>query len=350
MRRTRRFSRILSSCVLCVLVQCLPLLTLQRLVAQNTPSSTDFYLEAFAFKSDSSIAGKRVSRIDVFVTVPFESIQFSKVQSDQGTQYVGQYTLVITATDSASGRPPVVITKGRSMNAQSLSATLGATGEFDNTQTIALLPTGDYTITAEIIDELAQRSLKRSRVLTVLDMNDYDYSLSSIMLASSIVQKGNRYALTPYLNDNITKIVNEPVLAFFEAYNNTNNNDSLDILCEIINPKTRKVVGRNVTRKFSPHGTTQHYVVLPLGPQSPAGTFGVRLTALRQGADSLYDDKDIRAISERIIKIEWASDFAELPTGIALERAIRQMRYVAIPSQIDSILTAPTDDERHRRF
>ena len=334
------------SVIVCIVYSCVA----PSAMAQSTPASTEFLLEAFAFQSpDSTGSDKRLSRVDVFVTVPFETIQFSKTQNNTGAHYVGQYRLVITAIDSTHPTP-IIITKDRIMTAQTLSATLGATAEFDNTQTVLQLPPGDYTITAEIVDELAQRSLKRSRSLTVLDLRDYDYAMSSIMLASSIVQNKTRFSITPYLNDNITKIVNEPVFGFFELYNNTKSTDSLDILCEIINPKTRKVVGSSRTRKSAPQGTSQQFVQLPITPQSPAGTFGVRFTALTMSADSIHEDKDIRAVTERIIKIEWASDFAELPAGIALEKAIRQLRYVAIPSQIDSILTASTEEERQRRF
>jgi GWxTD domain-containing protein len=301
-----------------------------------------FFLDVFCFKglTDS------LQRVDVYSVVPYQSLTFIK----KGSDYIGSYTLIVIVKDN-SGREVQRVTKDYPLAEERTEVTSGATGAFSAAQTTLYLPAGAYTIETTMSDLLGKRTMTRSRSITTVDFAAYDFSLSSVMFASAIAQQGERYSVTPYLDDDVSVLAGESFFAFFESYFRSLTIDSVDFSYELLDTRNQRVLTGKRTRRFVRNETVQQYIKVEIPQSLPVGNYTLRVLALRPDTTSLYTARSVLAASARLLKIEWKNmGYGTMLTGDELTRAIRQMRYVASQQEVAALLALPTDEEKQRRF
>jgi GWxTD domain-containing protein len=349
------FFRILKSALFCwCLILCVP----QGLFAQVTRTLTNpappqsepsqsspqaFFMDVLFFKGEQD----STQRVDIFVVVPYQSLNFMKRDS----VFIGDYLATMTLKDP-SGKDLQIIRKERPIKEDRLEVTLGATGAFDYLQSTFTVAPGNYTITVEIADVLSKRTFTLQRSFKALNTSAAQFAISSIMFASSIVPNGSRFSLTPYLADDVSPLTQEGFYAFFETYNAFGTGlDSLDFVYEVIDEKGGKAFLSKRQRRSVAAAREQQFVKIGLPAQLPIGTYTLRLLVLRLDTTSKYADRDVLAASARTMRLDWKGlGMLAMLKGEDLTRAVRQMRYVASPQEITAIQNAVPEDDKQRRF
>ncbi len=295
-----------------------------------------FYFDAICFKSEFDTLG----RVDVFVVVPFQTLTFFRT----GDLYSASYNLTISIFKNNS----LVETKTeqRKLFEKDYEITLGSDASFDYTQNIFFLSPGKYEITVSVLDNFTKKSNEKSRVLTVLNFNDFNFSLSGLMLVSSIEEQVGRYKITPHLLENVGDL-SEGFFIFFEAYSKMNL-ETVDYFYELINSNGEVIERSKKINRNSTLSVNRNYIRIILPQNILQGGYILRLTAMKPLDDENdFNPTEFLAVTERSIKI-----FRSI-SGVVisdLNKSIKQLRYVATQEEIDFIEAGGTIAEKQSRF
>ncbi|MES2765834.1 MAG: GWxTD domain-containing protein [Bacteroidota bacterium] len=321
------------------------LLTFLKMSAQTdiaVQEKKQFYFDAIAFKSDTADAsGKPLQRVDVFVVVPYQNLQFISV----GSGMLGaQYTVVVSARDSAN----VKVSEQRlekKLTEKDYGTTRGQSGSIDYSQVLLKLPSGNYTIDVLVIDALSKQESFKNRKIAVPDFSRYEFGVSGIMLVSAIEQRAERYIITPHIADNVAGLT-EGFFAFFETYNRAGR-DSADFVYEIVKPNGDVVFKSAKARKDVSKTQSQQFLKITPPATLETASYTLRLIALKLLPGEEFTRADYISLSERTLNFERTISGTVLTN---LDKSIRQMRYVADQSEIDFIEAGATNGERAQRL
>jgi GWxTD domain-containing protein len=299
-------------------------------------SSSNFYFDAVCFKGDSDT----LSRLDVFVLVPYQSLNFVKYDDLFGASY----ELSVKALDS--NRNTISVKKiSRRPSESDYYIASGGTGKFDYSQIILNLPAGTFNIEVLLTDLYTNESFFRSRKLIAINFGAYKFSLSNILLVSSIEEREGKKIITPHVSDNIGEL-HEGFFTFFESYNNSGS-DSADFVYEITNKKGELFTRSKKIRKAVNQKTNQHYIRIPYNDNFNSGAYTLRISAMKVSNSPDINNADIVAVAERSIS------FLRTVSGYSIadiNKAVRQLRYVANGSEMDFIESATTQEDKLKRY
>jgi len=315
--------------------------------AQQSTSGDNrtFFFDVLCFKGSSDTT----QRIDVFTVVPYASLTFIK----RNNTFIANYKLTVTLR-SKDGAVRSTVVKEYPLAEERAEATTGITGAFDYAQIILQAPPGAYTIQADIEDVLGKRTMNRTRGLTTIDFDSRDLSLSSLMFSSAVAQNGQRYAVTPYLDDDVAALATETFFVFFESYFRSQSIDSVDFVYELLDARNNRAALGKRTRRFVKADRVQQFLKIDVPASVAVGNYSLRVMALRPDSTVLSGQiptRDIFAATTRALRIEWKGlGFGTALQGDELLRAVRQLRYVAPSAEIQAMQNAPNDEERQKRF
>ena len=296
-----------------------------------------FYMDVISVKSDKPDS----SRLDIYTAVPYQSLLFLK--NDDG-KYYAKYSIDITLYDDKQNSVSTVHTE-RFVQAENYYTSLGGNGEVDFYQSKLYLPENDYKVHTRIRDLIANKDYQRDREISVINFNKYPFSVSGLMIVSSIFETNGKKSITPYLNDNISELL-DGFFIFYECYNQ-NAADTVDFVYQISKDEKDIVQTSTKFRKFIPQGTSQQYIKINPLKNLTTGTYILKLIALNKNADSNFTEADYLAATKRTITYipSLAGNVIE-----NLDLAIKQLRYVASNSQMDYIRQATTEEDKLNRF
>jgi GWxTD domain-containing protein len=298
-------------------------------------SDNEFLLDAIVFKGDS--VGK--SRLDIFVVVPYKSLEFIK----SGDIYGSKYDVFIDVYNVETNE---VLTDNysRVITAEDYFIASGGSAEFDYNQNIYYLEPGDYRMKIIVHDKISNREYTRSRRVSVIDFNSFDLSLSGIMLVSSIEENNGKYKINPHISDNIGKIEND-FFAFFECYNFKGLNE-IPLVYQITDKNDKVVQQGEVITEAINDGSNRLYMKIDSPGKLSTGVYSLRIIALKENSND-FSEQNYLAVAQRSVKIE-QSLIGNLLEDI--DNAIRQLRYAAFQEEIDKIKDAPNRAEKEKRF
>ncbi|MBI3258664.1 MAG: GWxTD domain-containing protein [Ignavibacteriae bacterium] len=281
-------------------------------------------------------------RVDVYILVPYQALEFMR----SNTLYKGQYQGIITVRDSL-GKQIQQEKFDREIIEKNYENARGANGGFDYTQTILPLKPGKYTVEVLVLDNNgAKKEYRKTRVITVLNFQNFTFSMSGLLLVNSIEESGGRYTITPHLSDNVARL-QDGFFVFFETYSELGV-DSADFVYEISGGKESSVLLKSPRiRKSIRNLTEQQFIKIPAATNLASGTYNLRIIALRTTAPANFSKQDYSAVSERSISIERTISGFVLKD---LEKSIRQMRYVASQTELDNIRDASSSEDKRQRF
>jgi GWxTD domain-containing protein len=308
--------------------------------AISVDNTRGFFFDVLAFKGTTDTA----QRLDVFVVAPYQHLRFEK----QNDRYVASYPATIILRDS-TGKEREKTQRRRSLVEDSYEATVGATARFDYTQSVFNLPSGTYTVEVTMYDDLSKNERTRSRKVNVPPFSRFPFSMSSIMLASSIAQTGQGLTVTPHITDDVTMLLEDELFAFFESYSSSSAPDSALFVYEILDDHNKSAVTGSPVSQALKRPKDRHYLRVNLSGSLPTGTYTLRVLALRAGTKMPYSQSDILAVSEHSLRVDTKAGYG--PAGDEeLALAIRQLRYVASSAEMDQIEAGENIEERRRRF
>ncbi|MBX7154316.1 MAG: GWxTD domain-containing protein [Bacteriodetes bacterium] len=292
-------------------------------------------ISALSFKGDTPDS----ARVDVYAAMPFQLLQFVSANNKLGAKY----NLQITLRDS-TGNKVTERKIERKVVETDYEVSRGSTGRADVTQTIFNALPGSYRVEVFVTDIINNREFSASRRFTVPAYTTQEFAVSSPMIVSAIEQKDDGYIITPYINDNIGNLP-DGFFVFFEAYNKRKY-DTLDFAIELYDGT--KQVYKTIRQPFAvKEARTQQFIKVNVPGSLPAGSYTLKAIAVSVTAPKNYNESDYLASSQRQIVVE---------RGIAgtavsdIDKAIRQLRYVATQSEIDSIQSPSSPEERRKRF
>jgi GWxTD domain-containing protein len=309
------------------------------LFAQNGENQNGvlFYFDAICFR-DNADSG----RIDVYVLVPYQSLEFVKAKDNYGSQYEA----TVKAIDT-SGK--VIDQKyfKRDVIEMNYFDSQGGTGKFDYSQTILHLPAGKYEIEATVTDNYTKKSSVRSRNITVLNFSKFPNSLSGILLVSSIEENGSKFILTPHISDNIGDL-GEGFFAFFEVYA-LNFPQMVDFVYEFVESSDKKevVYKSQRIRQNIDSSITQHFFKVNFPKGKPQGTYILRIIELKPSTTDEFTEADYLAVTERSVKS--FKSFGGMVIG-DIDKSIKELRYVAKADEIEYVEAGTTTEEKQKRF
>jgi GWxTD domain-containing protein len=295
-----------------------------------------FYFDAVCFKSEKNDLG----RVDAYAIVPYQTLHFLK----NGDIYGAQYDINVEVIDS-NGTKVTSKKTTRVLAEKDYNTAQGGTAGFDYTQNRFDLPAGRYTVTATMTDNFTKENITRQRSITIVNFNDYKFSISGILLLSAVEETENSRTITPHISDDVASLP-DGFFAFFEAYNKTGR-DSTDFAYQLVNSQGDVVASGPRIRQYTGKPVTQHYLHVKMPEKNKTGSFTLRVVALVPSPQQSFAESDFQAIAERSIKY-----IPVLNTVIKqdLNTAIKQLRYVATQSQVDDIESAATLEDKQQRF
>ncbi|GAB1430495.1 hypothetical protein MASR2M18_13280 [Ignavibacteria bacterium] len=307
-------------------------------VAAQVRNAQTLIADAVWFRGTADSA----NRLDVYLAVPYSSLQFVK----SADNYIAEYEAVITLRDS-TGRKIRQQNLTRRCIAPDYEASRGINGAADYSQTVFYLSSGK--VNAEIIatDAVAKRNIGISLTVLIPQYRSKLFEMSGLLTVSSIEEHNGKYIITPYISTIVSRLT-ESFFIFFETYNNTSDVEEADFIYEILDAKGISVQRGERTKQNTKGDVTQHYLPVPPQKSRPAGNYSLRVIMLKTGDKTAsYSTADILSVSLRPIVIERSAADA---AGKDLDKLIRQMMYVASQSEIDNIEDAELPDEKRRLF
>jgi len=163
-----------------------------------------FYVDILNFASEKK------SRIDIYIDVPYNSMNFVK----EADLFVAHYTTLITIVNEQDS---TVESKEISRKLSLSEEEKNIAGGHDMTLRSFYLSPGTYTVTLKFTDENSLQSRTKKRAVTVRDFASRPLEVSDIMLIRDIREEKKQKVITPMVDENISGL-GEHFNTFCEIY------------------------------------------------------------------------------------------------------------------------------------
>lgn len=298
-------------------------------------SIPQFYFNALNFAGDIN---QRESRVDIYVQVPYDYLQFSK----EDKHYTANYEIVINVS-TPKGKYVTEKVLTQKVIADNFEQTTSK-AFWDLAQTFINLPFGDYKITIQVIDLDTKRGFKKEGTISAKNFTRSPITTSDLMMVSSVKAENGIRTIVPNVSNIITSLANKTFYLFFEIYNNTDSSDSVKITYKINKLKKRsreqKTVYNGTTSEFIKPG--RNPIILEIKePQIPFGDYTIFVEVRTLSNNSYY------SVSQSNFMVRWF-EIPELITD--LDKAIEQLVYIARPEELNYIKSALDESEKEKRF
>jgi GWxTD domain-containing protein len=291
-----------------------------------------FTIDAISFASTTT----SLSRIDVYVRVPFEHLAFLK--KDDG--YRASYEVTIDILDSAGSLLNEKLWT-EEVKAGTFDETVGSHGYSLVQRSFEVSP-GIYSVTVNVRDSEKRENQRVVRRLTVSDYSTGRFMLSDMMLLSRYSDNGVKRVIAPNVSSNVGDLA-EGFHVFFEGYHHAIS-DSLRLVAEVVNAKGEKVaVSTDV--QYVPAGRSQ--IIMKVRNDSlTLGDYKLFVRAFPHHHAAAGADTAL-SFTSRTISVRWRG----LPTALKdIDLAIEECVYIAKDSEMDSMRAAKTPEEKQKRL
>jgi GWxTD domain-containing protein len=291
----------------------------------------------FSFDAMSFAAtGSDVSRLDVYVQVPYENLSFVK----ENERYHASYETTIVLFDS-SGNLVNEKLWTEDITANSFDESVSSEA-YNLTQRVFELTPGRYSIVVTFRDIETKQSKRLLKQLLISDYTNQAFSLSDIMLISKLSLSGDKKVIVPNVTANIGNL-SEPFYILFEAYGGAEG-DSVQFVATVYDEmlSTKLEVDTTAVRRS---GRTQVFMRLD-GNKLGLGDYKlvVRAYPLKPNGG---EERVSLASTNRFFSVRWRG----IPRGVKnLNLAIDQLQYVAKEGELGHIKDAKTEEEKQARF
>lgn len=271
-------------------------------------------------------------RLDVYVAVPYELLRFLPA----GSALIATYRLTVTVRDSAGRQQPIERTLDRTISARDRNQTLS--DEADITQTVLTVPPGTYRVEVVVQDQLSNRQQSTTATVTIPNYRTERVGISGVLLVSRIEERNRQYVITPFIGSDISQL-SDGFFAFFELYAEPLR--QLSVRCRVLDSLSTLYATPWQMVQVDSSGCKQHFlrIVLPT-TRIPQGQYRLLIEAAE-------DTTRVLASSECRIELRYG---VESRVFADINKAIRQLRYIATSAEIDSMLALPTEAERRAAF
>lgn len=299
----------------------------------ETEQRESFFFDAVVFDSEQSDSAK----IDLFFVIPYQTLNFQSKDIIFGADYQ-----IIASVYDSTGYRIKSESLSKTITTNDYFESLGGNGEFDKATIRMKLPAGEYQIKTELIDSFNNASFMKSRNISVLNFSKFDFSLSGMMLISTIEEINGKYKITPYLSDDIGA-VRDGFFVFFEAYNYKSLYDSLYFNYDIFSGDNI-IYTSELQQKYVANDISRIYLKIDLPKKLLPGSLRLRINAYKSNEISIAN---ILAAAQRSIKYERSAG-SKLYANI--KESIDKLIYIAYNDELSAMKKAETDDDMIIKF
>ena len=270
-----------------------------------------------------------MTRLDVFIEVPYNEIQFVK----KADLFESKYTATVSIFAEDKEKLIEEKTWDEKIDVQDFPHTTSATN-FNISIKSFDMPSGKYFIRTSIEDKDSRKTFTSGNMYTIRDLILLP-NLSDIMfIAKQTVVNGNNKILP-----NITREISvqkDGIPLFFELYSDKSHKINLVFEVSELN---KKIVYSDSVSQVIDSGKTQVFETLKVKGLG-LGTYLISVK-LKDSSGILYAST-IKSFSSR-----WAG----VPSAIHdLDKAVAQLLYIASSSEKSYIESAPTKEEKIKRY
>jgi len=293
-----------------------------------------FYFDALSFMSDQ----KGMSRLDVYLEVPYEQLHFTNV----GQAFSSNYEVTMSFYDSDN---KLIDEKWwrKTVETRDYNESI-STKQSDLAQRSFILPPKEYILAIQITDSDTKKTFRRKRQISVRDFSPGLFATSDVMIVKRLNLDGPSKVVYPNISGSVGDL-QQGFYIFFEAYNRTSA-DSATILVSILNGK-KEVIRRDSCRQALDSLRSACFCNVRTA-QMPAGVYLLSVNTIPTSSrPHAYIDSASSSI--RTFEIHWRG----LPTTIGdLDLALDQMQYIMDKDDVERIklMDAVTKREKFLEF
>lgn len=284
-----------------------------------------FFVDPMVFYSKE----KSRARLDVYMEIPLENLQFKKNYNSKKYDANVSYTVAIKnfageVVENESMTDYVTTTKEEQK---------GLEGSAKYIVREYYLNPGKYDMEVTLVDMNTKKELTLRNKIDVVDFINERISFSNIMLISNMATENGKRVITPLVNGNVDNL--KEFYVFFEVYN-AKSEDIVNSYSFQILDKNENVVERgNFTYTLSP-GITKCFEKIKAGNL----VYG----------DYVFDVKD-NATGELLAEKKFVNKMSGFPTNAKdLDLMIDQLIYIANDEQLSKVESARTSEEKQKKF
>jgi len=292
---------------------------------KQTQTQPNYYQDFLNFLSDQP----GVTRVDVFIQVPYNEVQFVLSESS----FIAQYMVSISVFNEDKSKLVVEKTWNEKLEAPDFGQTTSKNNFNLSMRSFMLIP-GNYTVRTSVEDKESSRNYVSENLFTVRDLSA-EFAVSDILiLAKSPVEDGSNKIL-PNVSHNVS-VGQSGIPVFIEMY--SEKPMKLKIEYSILDDK-KKVISQSFEDQEVDSGTNRIF-------------YTFRDTTLSLGAYSIYVAiKGIDGENLANVNKNFNSRWAGIPSVIKdLDKAIQQMVYIATEDELSHIKEADTKDDKVKRY
>lgn len=295
------------------------------------PELPPFYFDLLSFASEST----GVSRLDVYLDVPYEVLQFTK----EGSGFRAQYEATVTLFDSSKKQVSEKFWRDVIETSNFDETTSPRAGKL--TQKTFLIPPGKYDVQVQVRDNETQKSAQRLARIDVKNYRSAPFMISDPMLVSRLSTEDGKSIVYPNISGNVGDL-SDGVNIFFEAYNRTEADSALLILR--VKDKRAEVAMTDTTVQSISHPKRS---ILPwlITSKLVAGDYMLQIeaTPFRGKRDSIMSS--LTVTDSRPFTIRWRG----VPASIVdLDAAISQLVYMIGKDEVDKMKEGTAEEHREK--
>ncbi len=277
---------------------------------------------------DFSSGKPDLTRIDVFIQVPYTTIQFVK----SNDTFVGNFQVTVSIFDENKDKLVSEKIWNQKLETPNFNATISKNNFNLSLRSFYLAP-GKYYLRTAIDDKESESEYHKEAIITVRDLSS-QIAVSDIMLLSKRTEEAGKNKIVPNVSGNVaTQKDGLPI--FFEVY--TPAPEKLTLSYSVSDKKDNEIFHDTELRELD-SGKTQIFHTIK---DSSFSLGYYKLTVKLMNGDQM-----ITGVS-RMFFSRWAG----VPENITdLDKAIDEMMYIASTKDIDYINDAKTKDEKLKRY
>lgn len=283
-----------------------------------------YYQDILNFSSDK----QGLSRVDVYIQVPYKNLKFSK--SSQG--FTAKYSITASVFDSSETKLIVEKTWNETINVMDYNSSISKEN-YNLSKRNFDLAAGVYKIKTMLVDKDSKQEAAGENIFIVKNY-DKEISLSDILLISRTDSKNN---LIPNVSRNYPSSKNK-IKFYYEVYLKDSVSENLKINYSVLNSENQIIHTETENReiKFSVNKIIFSLQEFPFD----LGVYNLKV--------SLEDStgKELCSITK-----SFYSHWRGLPSIIKdIEKAIDQTVYIASPEEIEYMEAGETVQDKTKRF
>ena len=292
---------------------------------KGTEGKSKYFQDILSFASDEN----NMTRVDVFIQVPYNEIQFVK----SGDGFTANYSITISVFDENKEKLIVEKSWNEKLVSKDFQQTVSKINFNLSLRSFNLLP-GKYIIRTAVEDKDSKKEYPSENVYAVRDLSKLP-SVSDIMLIARQTQIEGNNKIVP----NVSKDVNaekDSIKIFFEIYADMEEEISVEYSIkdkenEILFTTTEEEMVDSGKNQIFSSDTTFKNVKLGFG------SYTLLVSLKDAGGDKITE-------VSKIFTSQW--------TGIPSDpdKAIAQLIYIATPSEIDYIEEGENEEEKIKRY